>query len=735
MTIPLSAVLLPPVFDAETLAHRTLEALRGGDVVRALEFSQYFMAKCSHLKEAMLLHAVALSQVGESAIDAMLQAWERVLRRDTLQPDCLAQALRLAWQSDRTAYAERLTTLLHNLFLVAPPVVLLEELERRGEKVSGSVGIHDGRLRGWTWQPLDEQGGLPHFFAEADSATPPELSVESVRRLKTQDRVLNIFSLKLPEVSGAYTVRVRNGQGREVQGSPVVVSCLTPVRRKTLCKKVPRPVAIIIPVYADREATLACIGSVLASRKANRTQFELVTIWDCGPDAHLLANMRRLAERGKCTLHILPYNRGFLGAVNIALERHPGQSVVLLNADTLVHADWLDRLHRIASRPGVGTVTPFGTHAELLSFPAPQVKVSVTRLKQVRRLDDACRKANADNEIETIPVGVGFCMYIPRRTLDKIGMLDGRTLFRGYGEEVEFCLRARAHGLCSVAACTVFVGHVGERSFGTGKLALAAQNNTAIFARYPAYKDEYDNFVRTDPLRRLRERAACCVLEPLAGPLHIGNMLAGALPELLHLEEGSAMFLIQPCGDRVRAILRVQQGLPLPDMHFVLPEEFSALSHALKALASPSCTVHGPSPLVRMMLDRLGQPDCADASLLLPSTVETLSTTTLGGTTGRWILPPPRTLRDWQRLCQVARQAYGHIFKVLQLDAFWRYASRPLNIWAAPETDSLFLAADGLLLFDVAEYTPAWQRWAEENRLPVFLMKAPSTTETAGEVA
>ena len=738
MNVSLSTIFLPPVFDAESLARCTLDALRGGDVIRAVESSQYLMAKYSHLKESLLLYALALSQRGEPARDVASQAWEQVLRRDPLQPDCLAQALRLAWQSDRTDCAERLRVLLRNLFLVAPPVALLEELEQRGETVSGSVGIHDGCLRGWTWQSLDEQGGLPHFFAEADSATPPELSVESLRRLKTQDWVLNIFSLQLPDVPGAYTVRVRDGQGHEVQGSPVVVSCPTPVRKSTPRKKMARPVVVIIPVYADREATLACVASVLASRKANRTPFELVAVWDCGPDARLLADMQRLAARGKCTLHILPYNRGFLGAVNAALERHPGQSAVLLNADTLVHADWLDRLHRIGSRPGVGTVTPFGTHAELLSFPAPQVKVAVTRLEQVRRMDDACRKVNADNEVETIPVGVGFCMYIPRTALDTIGLLDGRMLFRGYGEEVEFCLRARAHGLRNVAACNVFVGHVGERSFGTGKLALAVQNNKAIFARYPAYKDEYDSFVRTDPLRRLRECAARSILEPLAGPLHIGNTLAGASPELLHLEENGksyAVLLFQACGERVRAMLRVRQGLPLPDLHFVLPGDHAVLSSVLNQLAPSVCITHGSSPLVRMLLERLGLQNGADASALMPSPTETPGSVTLGQVPRRWILPPPHTLRDWQRLCQVARQAHGHVFKVLQLDAFWRYAPRPLNIWAAPEADSLFLAADGLLLFDAAEGTPGWQRWAKENGLPIFLLKAPSTTETVGEVA
>lgn len=712
--------LLPPSPYAETLARRTLDALQAGDALNAVDITQYFSTSFPSMEESLLLHAVALSQAGDSAAEAALQAWDAVLRRNPLQTEYLMQALQVAWRCHSTTYAERWMSLLRNVFSLAPPFSLLLELEARGQELVGSVGISDGKLLGWTWQALDIKDALPQFFVEAGSSAAPALRVEPIRRLKNDDRVLNIFAVDLPKVRGSYTVRVTDAQGRHAHGSPVVVSC--PELNFQKPKGSSAPIAVIIPVYADRRATLACIGSVLASRKANRTAFEIVAVWDHGPDASLLAALQKLAARGLCTLHVPPYNMGFLGAVNYALERHSAQAVVLLNADTLVCAHWLDRLHRIGSRSGVGTVTPFGTHAELVSFPAPKKKVSVTRLRQVRLLDAACSTVNANVAPMEIPVGVGFCMYISRTALKTIGGLDGHSLFRGYGEEVAFCLCASKHNLRNLVACNVFVGHVGESSFGASKAALARQNNITILAKYPKYEAEYDSFIDTDPLLKFRQRAAEQAITLLDGPLHVANALLDASPDLVQLEEQGghfALLLVQPCGDRIRVIMRVRQDMPFPDLFFELPQEISSLSSVLQRLKPSAIFAHGSSPLVSLLLSRLGL--SAEPFVVQKAHIPTL---VLGTTAGKWITPCPRTLHGWQGLCRVARQAqvHGHIFKVLQLESCWMDAPRPTNVWPAPPLESFAHVAEALLLFDAADCVPAWQRWADDNKLAVYFL-------------
>ena len=62
---------------------------------------------------------------------------------------------------------------------------------------------------------------------------------------------------------------------------------------------------------------------------------------------------------GRITLLRNEKNLGFVGSVNRALALHSSHDIVLLNSDTLVFGDWLQRLSAAAySASRVGTVTP-----------------------------------------------------------------------------------------------------------------------------------------------------------------------------------------------------------------------------------------------------------------------------------------------------------------------------------------------------------------------------------------
>ena len=73
------------------------------------------------------------------------------------------------------------------------------------------------------------------------------------------------------------------------------------------------------------------------------------------------------------------------------------------------------------------------------------------------------------NSLRLLPeviTGVGFCMYTTRQALDLCGLLDEETFGRGYGEEVDFCLRATRLGLRHLVEDSTFVYHRGGGSFG-----------------------------------------------------------------------------------------------------------------------------------------------------------------------------------------------------------------------------------------------------------------------------
>ena len=258
------------------------------------------------------------------------------------------------------------------------------------------------------------------------------------------------------------------------------------------------PVDVIITVYEGFEEVRACLESVLAAPQ--KTPAEYVVIHDAGPSTEIARFVKGLAESGHITLLENESNLGFVRSANLGMALHPDRDVVLLNSDTLVSGNWLDRLRDHAT-DDIGTVTPFSNNAEICSFPR------ICRVNDLSYLpaeiDAACAAAMSGRSVD-IPTAVGFCMYIRRDCLTEVGPFDAKTFGLGYGEENDFCLRARALGWRHVLAADCFVAHVGGVSFSARKQALLESAMTVLDRRYPAYHAEIAEWIAADPPYALR---------------------------------------------------------------------------------------------------------------------------------------------------------------------------------------------------------------------------------------
>ena len=78
-------------------------------------------------------------------------------------------------------------------------------------------------------------------------------------------------------------------------------------------------------------------------------------------------------------------------------------------------------------------------------------------------------------------------MFIRRDCLDQVGPFRAELYAQGYGEENDFCMRARAIGWRHVAAAGIFAGHVGGASFGGARAHLLARNLALLNAQHPGY--------------------------------------------------------------------------------------------------------------------------------------------------------------------------------------------------------------------------------------------------------
>jgi GT2 family glycosyltransferase len=251
------------------------------------------------------------------------------------------------------------------------------------------------------------------------------------------------------------------------------------------------------------------------------------------------------------------------------MSLHRDRDVVLLNSDTEVADGWLDRLSAHASRdPWVGTVTPFSTNATICSYPRTLAGNRLPHGETTASLDRVFAAANA-GRCAQIPTAVGFCMFISRRCLDRVGPFDAERYGAGYGEEVDFCMRAARVGFRHVIAADVFVRHVGEVSFGTAGVERRLRAQDTVDALYPEFQRLLVTFIPLDPLRGLRRRAD---LERLrARPRELRVAPAGRHLKLDWPRAGEEFALwMHPERDRaglalIDEALRVP-GAPLPEL-------------------------------------------------------------------------------------------------------------------------------------------------------------------------
>ena len=278
----------------------------------------------------------------------------------------------------------------------------------------------------------------------------------------------------------------------------------------------PEPLAeavdVVLPVYGAAAELDRCAKSLLAHTDLDRDR--LVVVLDGPGQDDAEAVVARLADvAGPEAALVLrnPQRRGFVGSVNRGMAASR-RDVILLNSDTVVTAEWTEKLRAAAaSSRDVATVTPFSNNATICSLPQflaeNQVPAGLS-IDEFARLVDACSR----REYPRIPTGVGVCLYVKRRVLDAVGLFDEEAFGLGYGEENDFCMRATKAGFVHVLDDATFIFHEGHKSFGASREQRLLAGERALRRRHPEYIPTIAAFIREDPLRPLRERVMAGLL-------------------------------------------------------------------------------------------------------------------------------------------------------------------------------------------------------------------------------
>lgn len=264
-----------------------------------------------------------------------------------------------------------------------------------------------------------------------------------------------------------------------------------------------QPVDIIVPVYRGLADTSLCIDSVLAS--TCQSAYRLIVINDASPEPEVTAWLReRAAQDARITLLENTENLGFVGTVNRGMALSNCHDVLLLNSDTEVANDWLDRIRSAAyGDTKVASVTPFSNNATICSYPRFCKDNNLPPGYDTALLDTLCAQTNPGVVVD-VPTGVGFCMYIRRDCLTQVGLFDTENFGKGYGEENDFCQRAAKAGWRNLHLLDTFVLHTGGVSFGDSKSPRERAAMETLRRLHPRYERDVMAFVQADPARPYR---------------------------------------------------------------------------------------------------------------------------------------------------------------------------------------------------------------------------------------
>ena len=374
------------------------------------------------------------------------------------------------------------------------------------------------------------------------------------------------------------------------------------------------PVDIIVPVYRGLTDTRLCIDSVLASHC--QSAYRLIVINDASPDPEVTAWLReRAAQDSRITLLENPENLGFVGTVNRGMALSTSNDVLLLNSDTEVANDWLDRIRRAAYGDAkIASVTPFSNNATICSYPRFCQDNDLPASYDTARLDALCAQTNPGAVVD-VPTGVGFCMYIRRDCLAQVGLFDTENFGKGYGEENDFCQRAFEAGWRNLHLLDTFVLHTGGVSFGDSKSPREKTAMETLRRLHPRYESTVMAFVQADPAQPYRLALDVARITQAHLPVVLAVLHDRAGGTLRHVRElaqhlgGHALYLtLTPAPEHsVRLQLTSEnEGFTLI---FRLADQYQDLVQALRQLGVQHIHYHhllGHDPLVTDLPSQLG---------------------------------------------------------------------------------------------------------------------------------
>lgn len=314
------------------------------------------------------------------------------------------------------------------------------------------------------------------------------------------------------------------------------------------------PVSIIVPIHNAFDKVQTCVEAVFRN---TTYPAELILIDDASTDREGARLLERYKDRGGVRVLHNEKNLGFSGTVNRGI-RESRYDVVLLNSDASVGPHWLENLIFAAcQRPSIGTVTAISNSAGVFGV-IPDGSSIWDIASHERDAISRLAMQHSQRFLPETPTGNGFCMFMKRGMMERVGYFDSDTFPRGYGEENDYCMRALHAGWEHIIDDATFVFHAETASFGSEtRRALSETGMENVKNLHPEYLSHVDRFVNGPQLGAVKKWAT---------DLPISRVLKGehVRPRVLYVLAGSGPDgILEFCVDLARGLEDAIEGYVL----------------------------------------------------------------------------------------------------------------------------------------------------------------------------
>ncbi|MCX7780185.1 MAG: glycosyltransferase [Negativicutes bacterium] len=216
--------------------------------------------------------------------------------------------------------------------------------------------------------------------------------------------------------------------------------------------------SIVILTYNNLNYNKLCIESI--RKYTEPGTYEIIVVDNNSTDG----TVEWLKEQPDLTLILNDRNLGFPKGCNQGMEIARGDSILLLNNDTIVTPRWLSNLRTClfsdAKVGAVGAVTNSCSNLQAIRCSYQNIDDMLAFAEQYNRLDPAKWE-------ERLRL-VGFCLLIKQEVVRRIGLLDER-FTPGNFEDDDYSFRIRQAGYSLLLCKDTFIHHFGSGSFGKEK--------------------------------------------------------------------------------------------------------------------------------------------------------------------------------------------------------------------------------------------------------------------------